>query len=198
LQNHINHRKKIKSRKPTFLAQDVLHRKRIRPRWKRPKGLQSKMRLNHAGQPANVSQGWRSPRSIRGFSSEGLQKIRVHNVADLQKIDAKTQGALIASNVSIKNKEKIYAECDKLKITVLNRNAKDFKKSLDEWMKKRKDHKKTIDTRRKKRATEKEKKDDKKSAEKSDSKDDKIKNEVKKTDAAKEKAPAEAKEEKKE
>lgn len=148
--DHISHRKKIKARKPKFLAQDTLHKKRIRPRWKKPKGLQSKMRLNHAGQPANVSQGWRSPRSVRGFSSEGLEKVMVRNISDLKSIDSKKQGALIASSVSLRNKEKIHAECEKKGIKVLNRGASDFKKKLDAFMKARKDHKKSIDARRKK------------------------------------------------
>ena len=42
-------RKKIKAKKPNFVSQDTHKRKRIRPRWRKPRGWHSKIRLHKIG-----------------------------------------------------------------------------------------------------------------------------------------------------
>ncbi len=79
----LNIRNMLKKRKPVFLAQDWYKRKRIRRRWRRPRGLQSKMRLQKRGKPAVVSSGWRSPRAVRGLTRQGLQEVIIRTARDL-------------------------------------------------------------------------------------------------------------------
>ena len=79
----LNLRRLLKKRKPVFLAQDWYKRKRIRPRWRRPRGLHSKMRLQKRGKPAVVSSGWRSPRAVRGLNRQGLREVIIHTEKDL-------------------------------------------------------------------------------------------------------------------
>ncbi len=125
------HRRKLKAKKPTFLAQDVHKKKRLEKKWKKPKGLQSKMRLQKKGHRKVVSVGWKSPREVRGLSREGLQQVRIENLQQLENIDSKTQGIIISSKLSIKKKYEIILEAEKKGITILNRNVKALKERLE-------------------------------------------------------------------
>ena len=64
-------RKTIKSRKPDFKQQNFGKKKKIADRWKRPRGIQSKMRHRFKGYPIMVSKGWRSPAEVRGLDRFG-------------------------------------------------------------------------------------------------------------------------------
>ena len=64
-------RNQMNKRKPAFIRQDF-HKKRLRKRWVRPRGLHSKVALKRSGHPRRVSVGYGSPREVRGLSREGL------------------------------------------------------------------------------------------------------------------------------
>ena len=142
-------RKQIKSKKPDFLAQDTHKKKRIRQRWKRPRGLQSKVRLNKRGYRRGVSTGWRSPKSVRGLSPEGLIQVRVETLAQLEALDPKTQGAIVSGRVSIRTKKALYDAATAKKITILNRDAKVFEDRYAARMADRESRKKQLEEKRK-------------------------------------------------
>ncbi len=131
MEKKLLHRRKLKAKKPKFLAQDVHKKKRLKEKWKRPKGLQSKMRLQKKGHRKVVSVGWKSPKEVRGLSREGLEQIRVENIKALENINPKTQGIIISSKLSIKKKYEIILEAEKKGIVVLNRNVKALKERLE-------------------------------------------------------------------
>ena len=131
MEKKLLHRRKLKAKKPKFLAQDVHKKKRLKEKWKRPKGLQSKMRLQKKGHRKLVSVGWKSPKEVRGLSREGLEQIRVENIKALENINPKTQGIIISSKLSIKKKYEIILEAEKKGIVVLNRNVKALKERLE-------------------------------------------------------------------
>ena len=155
--SNIDHRKKIKAKKPTFSAQDSHKLKRIKPRWRRPKGLQSKMRLKHTGYHSHISHGWRSPVSVRGQTTDGLFPIIVHKTTDLTVIDKKTQAVIIASSVSSKNKIMIYEKAKEHGLLVLNRKIDKLPAKIEE-IKKQKEKIKKEREEKKESATKKEKK----------------------------------------
>mgnify|MGYP001612194463 CR=1 FL=1 len=92
-------RKALKDRKPAFRQQDSHKKKRVEKVWRRPRGLHSKIRHNKWSYPKRIQIGYKSPAEVRGLHPSGLLPIMVHCVADLKKIDVKTQGALIAGDV---------------------------------------------------------------------------------------------------
>jgi len=167
-------RKKKKSKKPEFISQDSWKRKRIRKRWQRPKGFQSKMRLTKKGYRKLVSTGYGSPKEVYGLDISGLEKVTVNNLSDLNKIDKEAQGALISGKVGNKKRMEIINKAKELGITVLNfKDTEKFVKKVEEDMKNKKEKK----TKRleKKKATEKKKapkKEEKKEAEKTETTED--------------------------
>ena len=162
-------RKTIKDKKPEFKQQDFHKKKRLSDKWKRPRGLQSKMRHQFKGYHRLPKQGWRSPVEVRGIHQKGYEAILVYNVSDLSKIK-KDQAIIIAGNVGNKKRLDIITKAEELKIIVLNIKVDKFKEKIakqkedktKEKVEKTEKKKKTIEDSLKKaekREKDKEKKD---------------------------------------
>lgn len=113
-------RKHLKKRKPKFRRLEVNNTKKISKSWRKPRGNHNKMRKRLRGKPKTVSIGYKSPESIRGVERNGMKKVRVFNPGDLEKLDKKTQEALIASGVGRKKRLEIMKTAEKLNVTVAN------------------------------------------------------------------------------
>ena len=97
-------RKAQKSRKPHFLRQDYHKKKRLALVWRRPKGVDSKLRKHMHGHGFLPAVGYRSPAAVRGMHKSGLIPIIINNVSELSKADPKINGVIIASAVGKKKK----------------------------------------------------------------------------------------------
>jgi len=159
-------RKKIKAKKPKFSRQDSHKKKKLENKWRKPKGLHSKMRLGKSGYKKSVKKGYGSPRSVKNLSSEGIEKVNAFNKKDLEKIDTKSQGVIISSGVSLKKRIDIIIEAEKKKIKILN--IKDLSKYIKEAEEKREKAKKEKEERKKEK--EKKKKAEEKKAKKTEGK----------------------------
>src|SRR3989344_2325819 len=113
-------RRRMKSRKPIFTAQDSHKRAEIPKKWKKPKGIQSKMRLRKKGYRRGVSKGWRSPKSVRGLHKLGLIQKLAFNKNDIESINPEKEGVVIAKAVGGKKRLELLELCTKKNIRVLN------------------------------------------------------------------------------
>lgn len=113
-------KRQLKQRKPNFVRPESWRYVRIKESWRRPRGLDHKVRLKYAGWPPGVSIGYRTPKAIRGLHPSGFYEVLVYNVEGLQKIDPKTQAARIAHTVGKRKRARILAEAKKKKIIILN------------------------------------------------------------------------------
>lgn len=111
---------KINKKRPAFLAFETWRYKKIRPRWRKPTGIDNKMRTNEKGWPKSVNVGWRGPKLVRYLHPSGKQDILVYNVKDITKINPETQVARIASSVGLRKRLLIIAEANKNGIKILN------------------------------------------------------------------------------
>ena len=131
-------RKAVKARKPNFKIQNSNDpKKRFAGRWKRPKGLQSKMRERRKGNPKYIEPGYGSPAAVRGATAEGLFPVVVKNISGLAKVKG-DEGVIISATVSIRNKVLIVKAAAERKLKLLNLNAEELVKSLGESMAARK------------------------------------------------------------
>jgi len=114
-------RKRHKARKPLFEREDSHKIMALRGTgWRRPNGLHSKMHHRYRGQPALIEPGWGSPRAVRGLHPLGLTPVLIANTHQLEGINAKTQGVVIAASVGTKKRLEILARTQEKKLTVLN------------------------------------------------------------------------------
>ena len=120
-------RKLLKSKKPEFVRQESWRYKRVTDRWRRPHGIDSKMRKKVKGWPASPTTGYRSPKKTRGLHPSGFQEIRVQNVEDLGGINPELQAVRIARTVGGRKRVEILALAEEREIHVLNpRTTREF------------------------------------------------------------------------
>jgi large subunit ribosomal protein L32e len=113
-------RERVKKRKPSFARQESWRYKRLKESWRRPRGLDNKMRRKIKGWPPTVNVGYRGPKVARGLHPSGYREVLVYNTEELKKIDPKTQAIKIAHTVGKRKKAKILVEARKKKVTILN------------------------------------------------------------------------------
>ena len=156
----LNLRKKIKAKKPKFIRQDAHKKVRLGTAWRRPKGWQSKIRLNRAGYRKAISVGYGSPKEVYGLHPSGLAMVKVQTVAEISNLDAASQGIIIGSTVGTKKKIDLIKEAQGKGITILNiKDADDFIKKVEEKM----SSKKSAKTKKKEAKDKKQKEAEKKS-----------------------------------
>ncbi len=148
-------RKHTKARNGTYVRSDGKKRLIIsRTGWRRPKGHHSKIRLSHRGYDTLIQIGYGSPKEVKGLDKSGLIPVVVETLKQIESIDPKKQGIIIAS-VGMKKKVLLLEEAQKKKITVLNvKNAQNFMKKVEEKLKVRKEKRKNnFDSKSKKKTT---------------------------------------------
>ena len=96
-------RNKIKDRKPNFIRQDYQRRKRLgrKLKWRKPKGIHSKIRHHFKGRRKMPSPGYKSPRSVKGMHSSGLKIINIFSIDDITKIKKGSEGIIISKKRSV-------------------------------------------------------------------------------------------------
>ena len=122
-------------KKPKFRRQESWRYKRVTDRWRRPHGIDSKMRKKVKGWPASPTTGYRSPKKTRGLHPSGFVETRVQSVADLVGIDPELQAIRIARTVGGRKRVEIMALAEEKGIHVLNpritQEAAAFKESAE-------------------------------------------------------------------
>ncbi|MDH7508246.1 MAG: 50S ribosomal protein L32e [Methanomassiliicoccales archaeon] len=116
-------RRKISERRPTFLRQEWFRYKRLGEKWRKPRGLHSKMRRHYKYRSPVVSIGYRGPKKVRGLHPSGFEEVMVYNPSQLEGIDPKRQAVRIGSTVGYKKRMEIESKADQLGIRILNRTG---------------------------------------------------------------------------
>ena len=116
----LNTRKQQKSKKPTFKRTDSHKKKKLDDNWRRPRGLQSKLRRRFASKGAVVQVGYGSPKAVRGLHPSGFEEVMVRNQDDLQPIDPSYQAARIARTVGVRKRRMIEEIAKSREIKILN------------------------------------------------------------------------------
>lgn len=112
-------KQELKKRKPKFLAQDSHKYKRIKNRWRKGRGSDSKIRHKIKGYRLRVEEGYRTPKALRGLTAAGLKKVYISNLAELKSQNLEKSCVVINGTVGKRKKIAILEECKKLGVKVL-------------------------------------------------------------------------------
>jgi len=113
-------RERIKGKKPNFKRQESWRYKRLKEGWRKPRGIDSKMRKSVKGWPKSVKVGYRGPKEARGLHPSGYEEVLVYNVDDIDKVNPETQAIRIAHTVGGRKRVDISARAREKKIYILN------------------------------------------------------------------------------
>ncbi|KAF5413836.1 MAG: 50S ribosomal protein L32e [Candidatus Methanogaster sp.] len=127
----LNTRKQQKSKKPTFKRTDSHKKKKLDVNWRRPRGLQSKLRRRFASKGAVVQVGYGSPKAVKGLHPSGFEEVMVRNPGDLQPIDSSYQAARIARTVGVRKRQMIEEIAKSHEIKILNPLPEDIGVSVE-------------------------------------------------------------------
>ncbi len=109
-----------KARKPKFRRHESWRYKRLKENWRRPRGLDNKMRRKAKGWPASVNVGYGGPRRARALHPSGYQEVLVHSPDDVVSADPKTQAIRIAHTVGMRKRIQIASLARERGIHILN------------------------------------------------------------------------------
>ena len=107
--------------RPKFVRQESWRYIRLAENWRKPKGIDNKMRKQVSGVPPLVKVGYRGPKKARGLHPSGYKDKLIHNIRDLEKLDPKTDAARIGHSVGRRKRIDIVNKADALGIKVLNK-----------------------------------------------------------------------------
>lgn len=110
----------VKHKKPRFRRQESWRYKRVGDVWRRPRGIDSKMRKKVKGWPPSPAIGYRSPKKTRGLHPSGFVEVRVQSVEELAGIDPELQAIRVSSTVGGRKRVEIIALAEEKGIHVLN------------------------------------------------------------------------------
>lgn len=114
-------RKKVSATRPKFVRQESWRYIRLAENWRKPKGVDNKMRKQVSGVPPLVKVGYRGPKRARGLHPSGYRDRLIHNIRDLEKLDPKIDAARIGHSVGRRKRIDIVSRADALGVKVLNR-----------------------------------------------------------------------------
>jgi large subunit ribosomal protein L32e len=113
-------RARAKNKKPAFIRAESWKYDRFSLSWRKPRGLDNKIRRKIKGWPPGPSVGYKGPKIARGLHPSGYREVMVYNTALLSTIDPNTQALRIAHTVGKRKRAMIIAEAKKLNLKILN------------------------------------------------------------------------------
>ena len=116
----VEKRKKASAARPAFVRQESWRYVRIHPEWRKPKGVDSKMRRQDKGWPPLVRVGYRGPGGGRGLHPSGHIEVVVFRPADLAPLVPGRDVARIGGTVGAKKRGAILERATELGIKVVN------------------------------------------------------------------------------
>jgi large subunit ribosomal protein L32e len=113
-------RARARNKKPAFVRQESWRDSKFSLSWRRPRGLDNKVRRKIKGWPASPNTGYKGPKIARGLHPSGYREVIVNNAEAVAAVDPTTQAIRIAHTVGKKKRALVIAEAKRLNIKILN------------------------------------------------------------------------------
>ena len=109
-------------KQPKFRRQEWYRYQRLsKSGWRKPKGMQSKQRLNMKYRTPMARVGYGKISAVRGLHSSGFEDVLVNQPSDLDGLDPERQAVRVGASVGNRKRAKIHDRADDLGLRILNR-----------------------------------------------------------------------------
>ncbi|CAH0769627.1 unnamed protein product [Bemisia tabaci] len=116
----------IKKKMRKFIRHQSDRYAKLKPNWRKPKGIDNRVRRRFKGQLRMPSIGYGSDKRTKHMLPNHFRKVVIHNVRDLTMLLMQNRKycAEVAHNVSAKKRKQIVERAHQLSVKVLNKNAR--------------------------------------------------------------------------
>ncbi|XP_057297979.1 60S ribosomal protein L32-like [Hydractinia symbiolongicarpus] len=116
----------VKKRTKRFIRHQSERYVKVKPSWRKPKGIDNRVRRRFKGQYLMPSIGYGSNAKTRHMMPDGFKKFVVHNVQELELLMMLkgSHAAEVAHNVSSRKRKDIVERANQLSIKVTNATAR--------------------------------------------------------------------------
>jgi large subunit ribosomal protein L32e len=116
----------VKKRTKKFMKHQSELFKRNKPSWRKPRGIDSRVRRRFKGAIPMPSIGYGSDKTTRNVHPHGFKAVLVNNVSELEMLmmHNRTYAATVAKSVSSRVRREIVERAEQLAIRVSNANAR--------------------------------------------------------------------------
>ena len=99
---------------------------RVKPSWRKPRGIDSRVRRKFKGSIPHPSVGYGSDKITRNVHPHGFKTVVINNVAELEMLmmHNRTYAATVSKSVSSRVRRAIVERAEQLAIRVSNANAR--------------------------------------------------------------------------
>ena len=109
-------------KQPAFRRQEWFRYRRLsKTGYRKPKGKDSKMRMNRKYRPPMARVGYGKVAAARGLHPSGFKEVLVHTANELDGLDPERQAVRIGGGVGNRKRSRIHDRADDLGLRVLNR-----------------------------------------------------------------------------
>jgi len=113
-------RRSVAEARPRFVRPESWRYVRLHPEWRKPKGLDNKIRKSFKGYPKRVKIGYGGPAKARGYHPSGHLDVLVHNPTQLDELIPERDAVRIGRRVGAKKRAEILKRATELGLRVLN------------------------------------------------------------------------------
>ena len=116
----------VKKRRKKFIRHQSDRYRKLMPNWRKPKGIDNRVRRRFKGQFLMPSIGYGSAKATKHMLPDGFRKVLVHNVKELEVLMMQNRHFCgeIAHAVSSKKRKQIVERAQQLSIKLTNPHAR--------------------------------------------------------------------------
>jgi len=111
---------RARRKRPKFVRQESWRYVRLETTYRRPRGKDSRMRLQKSGSPPLVKVGYGSDRRYKGLHPSGYVEALVCSLKDLEKLSPEKHSVRLSGRLGVRKKLAIFEEARSKGFRVLN------------------------------------------------------------------------------
>jgi large subunit ribosomal protein L32e len=107
-------------KKPKFKRQGSTYLKRVGDKWRRPRGLHSKLKVKEKSKGSIPKIGYGAPKELKGLHPSGFKEILIQSLKDLEKVNREKEAGRISHKIGKKKRQMILEKAKELNVKILN------------------------------------------------------------------------------